>query len=396
MLRYFTAGESHGEYLIAICEGIPSGLAIMEEDINKQLYRRQQGYGRGERMKIEKDISHILSGIRHGKTIGSPIALSIRNVEWEKWKEAMSVVPLDPGKFELRKVTSPRPGHADLAGAIKYHHQDMRYILERSSARETTSRVATGAIAIKFLSEFGIKIFSHVIEIGRIKAKVNISDVQKTVDKCEKSPVRCADTAAEKKMLKIIDDAKGRGDTVGGIFEVVATNIPPGLGSHVHWDRRLDGRLAMALMSIQAIKGVEIGMGFEAARLSGSKVHDEIFYIENTTNKKTRMMRFYRKTNNAGGLEGGISNGEDIVLRAAMKPIATLRTPLKSVDFITKKPSLASFERSDVCAVPAACVVGEAVVAIEIAKAMLEKFGSDNMDEIKTNFKNYLKYLRRL
>ncbi len=386
MLRYLTSGESHGKLVNAILDGIPSGLELSEEDINIDLRRRQAGYGRGGRMKIERDEVEITSGVRFGKTMGSPISMIIRNRDWENWKNDMSLIRRNK---EINMVTKPRPGHADLAGGIKYSETDLRNILERSSARETACRVAVGAVTKKLLREFGIKILSHVVSIGGIYAKNIPRNPNSIFHLAEKSELSCADSDAEKKMKDTIDKAKDKGDSVGGIFEIIVMNPPVGLGSHVQWDRKLDGKLAQALMSVQAIKGIESGIGFRSADLFGSQVHDEIHYRKDKRG-------FYRKTNNAGGIEGGISNGEDIVLRAVMKPIPTLSTPLKSVDIITKKPFKASVERSDICAVPSAAVVGEAVVAFEIADAVLEKFGGDSLKEIKKNFSNYREYINRL
>lgn len=381
-MRYLTGGESHGQLLLGILEGVPASLHISEEIINKDLSRRQSGYGRGERMKIEKDQVEIVSGVRKGISLGSPIGMIIRNRDWASWQEVMAV----KGEGEGPLVTRPRPGHADLPGAIKYSHSDLRNVLERASARDTAMRVAVGAIAKLFLGEFGIDVISHVVEIGGVRARHEDIPRTRLFRKAERSELRCADQAAEREMIKKIDSAREKGDTVGGIFEVIATNPPIGLGSYAQWDRRLGARLAMSLMSIQAIKGVEIGMGFEAARLPGSKVHDEIYYGKSKG-------RFFRKTNNAGGIEGGITNGEDIVIRGAMKPIATLYKPLRSVDITTKRRFKASIERSDICAVPAASVIGEAVVALELAGAMLEKFGGDSMKEINRNYKAYMDYV---
>lgn len=358
MLRYLTAGESHGKALTAILEGMVANLALSAEDINKDLARRQGGYGRGSRMKIEKDQAEILSGVRNGKTLGSPISIMIRNLDWENWEDVMTV---ESGDKVGSEVTNLRPGHADLAGVLKYGQTDIRNILERASARETAARVAIGAVARKFLSTFNIIVGSRVLEIGGAKT--------------------------EKQMKEEIDKAEKDGDSLGGIFEVTIKNCPPGLGSHVHWDRKLKTKLAAALMSIQAVKGVEIGLGFACAGLRGSQVHDEIFYSNG---------KFTHKTNNAGGLEGGMTNGEPIILRAVLKPIATLRKPLQSVDLKTKKAVEAHIERGDVCAVEAAGVIAEAVSAIEIANAMLEKFGGDFIDETRTNFENYLKAVSKL
>ncbi|MDH4161109.1 MAG: chorismate synthase [Nitrospirota bacterium] len=384
MLRYLTAGESHGELLLGILEGMPAGLLIRTTDIDNDLGRRQMGYGRGGRMKIEKDMVKIYTGVRWGKTMGGPIGLSVRNKDWDNWRAKMSPDPAFLNNAD--PVTRPRPGHADLAGVLKYGMTDVRNILERSSARETAMRVAVGALCKRLLDEFGISIVSHVIDIGGVYAKVGSMSSQEIKRKTENSELRCADYEAEKRMKRKIDEAQAAGDSLGGIFEVVVSGTPVGLGSHVHWDRKLDARLAMALMSIQAMKGVEVGSGFGVANKPGSQVHDEIFW--------TPKSGFFRKTNNAGGIEGGMSNGEVIILRAAMKPIPTLMKPLRSVDLETKKPFKASVERSDVCAVPAAAVVGEAVVAFELAAAMIEKFGGDSMDEMKRNFEEYQKHIK--
>ncbi|NOX96910.1 MAG: chorismate synthase [Nitrospirae bacterium] len=402
MLRYLTGGESHGPCLTAILEGIPAGLRINKKLLDEELRRRQAGYGRGERMNIEADEAEILSGLRGGETIGSPITLLIRNKDWENWKDIMS--PFSPpessrdkDKSSLKttdKLTRPRPGHADLAGAIKYNHTDMRNILERSSARETAARVAVGAIARVLLKEFSIEIISQVVEIGKVKAHTADLTVEKIRRQRDKSKISCPDRTAEKLMIEEIGQAAKAGDSLGGIFEVMVTNVPVGLGSHVHWDKKLDGRLAQALMSIQAIKGIEIGLGFETARRPGSKVHDEIFYQERQSSMEKQ--GFYRKTNNAGGIEGGMTNGELLLVRAAMKPIPTLKVPLKSVDLITKELVEAAVERADVCAVPAAAVVAEAVVAFEIAKAMREKFGGDSLGEMKRNYEAYMDYVRSI
>ena len=379
MLRYLTAGESHGELLMGIIEGLPAGLLIRVTDIDRDLARRQSGYGRSNRMKIEKDMVKIYTGVRWGRTIGSPVGLVIRNKDWENWRDKMSPDPMFLNTADL--VTRPRPGHADLAGALKYGSADVRNILERSSARETAMRVAVGAVAKRLLEEFGIEVMSHVLSIGNVYAKAPKAPVHEIKKKAEASELRCADPEAAKRMMRRIDEAQAAGDSLGGVFELIISGAPAGLGSHVHWDRKLDGRLAAALMSIQAIKGVEIGAGFGAANKPGSQVHDEIYW-----NKKEG---FYRKTNMAGGIEGGISNGETITLRAAMKPIPTLYKPLRSVDLASKKPFKASIQRSDTCAVPAAGVVAEAVAAFEIASAVIEKFGGDHIDEMKRNFAGY-------
>lgn len=383
-LRYLTAGESHGEALIAILEGMPSGLAIEESYIATQLHRRQQGYGRGSRMRIEKDFAKIISGVRFGKTLGSPIALRIENLDWKNWQERMRV---DGSGVGQPLVSVPRPGHADLAGAIKYQHEDLRNVLERASARETAARVALGAIARKFLESFEISIASHVVQIHDVignfsvreyassqalSLRIKIAEINTHADA---SPVRCLDETATQKMIARIEEAKQRKDTVGGVFEVVAFNVPVGLGSYAHWDCRLDARLAAALMSIPAIKGVEVGDGFTVAGTWGSAAHDEIFF--------DGARGYFRQTNRAGGLEGGVTNGEPLVLRVAMKPLSTLMQPLASVDINTKEAVAAHIERSDVCAVPAAAVVGEAMMALTLAEAFLEKCGGDSMKEIE-------------
>ena len=378
--RFLTAGESHGEALVAVIDGVPAGLPLTEAEINEDLARRQKGYGRGGRMKIERDRVHLTSGVRWGLTLGSPITLTIPNLDWENWKATMSVGPPEPGAA-AKQITRPRPGHADLAGAMKYGHRDIRNVLERSSARETTARVAVAGVAKKLLGEFGIQILSHVVEIGGIRGgelDLPWAEIQR---RAEASEIRCADGEAERRIIEAIDDAKAKGDTLGGIFEVVALGCPVGLGSYVQWDRRLDGRLAQAFCAIQAIKGVEVGLGFETARRPGSQVHDEILYDADAGFKRT--------TNNAGGLEGGVTNGQPVVVRAAMKPLSTLRTPLRSVDVATKEAVEAVVERSDVCAVPAAGIVGEAMMAIVLAQAFLEKFGGDSLEEIRRNYDAY-------
>lgn len=392
MLRLMTAGESHGPSILAILEGIPSNLPLTPEDINRELARRQLGYGRGGRMKIEKDEVAILSGVRFGLTLGSPIALLLQNRDWENWKETMDVRAEAKERDPRGPVTRPRPGHADLVGALKYNFRDVRNVLERASARETAARVAVGAVCKRFLQEFGIEIFSHVVEIGDVKASLEGLAYEEIRERAEVSPVRCADPEAAKEMMKRIDEAKEKGTSLGGVFEVVALHLPVGLGSYVHWDRRLDGRLAHAIMSINAIKGVEIGLGFEAARRFGFEVHDEILY--RGSGIRDQGSGFYRRTNYAGGLEGGMTNGEPLVLRAAMKPLSTQYTPLGSVDLLTKEPFQASVERSDISAVPAAGVVGEAMVAIVLASAFREKFGGDSLEEVRRNFEAYQDYLK--
>lgn len=383
-MRYLTAGESHGPQLTTIIEGIPAHLQLTAEDINVDLARRQGGYGRGRRMQIEKDEVQILSGVRHGKTTGAPITLVVENKDWKNWTKIMGAEPISEEEAQEMKrvVTRPRPGHADLNGAIKYGHRDMRNILERSSARETTVRVAAGAVAKTLLKTFGIEVGSHVVEIGGVKAtNTQYKDVKDIQVRSEASPVRCLDEEATEKMKEAIDRAKEEGDSIGGVVEVVVEGVPIGLGSHVHYDRKLDAKLAMAIMSINAFKGVEIGIGFEAASIPGSQVHDEIIWDENNG--------YTRKTNNLGGFEGGMTNGMPIVVRGVMKPIPTLYKPLQSVDIETKEPFAASIERSDSCAVPAAAVVAEAVVAWEIANALVEKFGQDRIDEIEENIRKH-------
>ena len=397
MLRYLSSGESHGKVVMAIMEGMPSGLAIGAGDIDSELARRQCGYGRGARMRIESDRVELLSGIRNGRTLGSPITLAVENLDWENWKDVM-----DPGVLKRGAgdgvVTRPRPGHADLTGGLKYDQRDLRNILERSSARETAARVAVGAVAKSFLLDVGIDVYSWVVEIGGIKYSApGGSSARILFKKAEGSEVRCPDKGASGRMKRLIKKAKENGDSLGGAFSVVVRGVPPGLGSHVQWDRKLDGRLSMALMSVQAIKGVEVGIGFGAAGSPGSKVHDEIFYKASRRKAGAfwpQQKGFYRKTNNAGGIEGGMSNGEEITLRAVMKPIPTLYKPLRSVDIDSKRPFRASVERSDTCAVPAAAVVAEAAVAFEIAAAFLEKFGGDSMREVKRNYTGFLKQVR--
>jgi len=379
-LRFTTAGESHGCCLVAIVEGLPAGVPVSSAAIDHDLARRQAGYGRGGRMKIETDKAKILSGVRHGRTLGSPVTLLVENKDWENWREVMAAEG-DPSAGADKRITRPRPGHADLAAALKYGYDDLRDGLERASARETAARVAAGALAKSFLEELGIKVISHVVAIGGVEAP-RVDGSAAEIAKCaEGSPVRCADPTASAAMCKRIDEAGAAGDTVGGLFEVLADGVPPGLGSHVSWDRRLDGRLAAALASIQAIKGVEFGDGFALAARPGSEAHDEI-----TLGKKS----IERPTNRAGGLEAGITNGCILVVRAAMKPIATLKKALHSVDLESKKAAEAAFERSDVCAVPAAAVVGEAMVALVLADAALEKFGGDSLAETLRNEQSYL------
>jgi chorismate synthase len=390
--RFLTGGESHGRGLAAIAEGMVADLPLGEGYINKELSRRQHGYGRGPRMKIEQDKVEIVAGVRYGLTIGSPIVLFVANRDWPNWQEQLSVSPIEK---EIELVTCPRPGHADLAGVTKYGLKDIRPIMERASARETAARVAVGAVARRFLEELGMTIHSHTIAIGRHHAKRSRGS---PVDwrKVEASPVRCADAGLERAMIEAIDEAKAGGDTLGGVFEVVATGVPIGLGSHVSWDRRLDSRMAGAMMSINAVKGVEIGAGFTVAGVKGSQAHDVIkpnsrFVIASPDAIGTKQSLPWRHvTNRAGGFEGGMSNGEDIIVRAAVKPIATLANPLPSIDLRTGKAASAHYERTDVCIAPAAGVIGEAMLAIVLADACLEKFGGDNLKETLANYRNYL------
>lgn len=379
--KFTTAGESHGKALSAIVEGIPAGLPIDIEAINGELRRRQQGYGRGGRMKIESDTIEVLSGIRHGKTLGSPIALLIENRDFVHWQELMSATELENEPANPRTVKRPRPGHADLAGGQKYQRRDLRDILERASARETAARVACGAVAKQLLFQFGMEIKSHVIKLGSVPDRPLTKTWDEICRIADDSDLNCADTKIEAGMKAAVDRAKEDGDTLGGVFEVVAKNVIVGLGSHVSWGEKLDGRIAQAFMSIHAIKAVEIGTGVENAGLPGSQVHDEIFFADE---------KFYRKTNRAGGLEGGITNGEELRVRGYMKPISTLRKPLRSVDIDSKSEDLAAFERSDITAVPAAGVIGEAMLAAVLANAMREKFGGDSIDEMRRNFDSYV------
>jgi len=388
MLRFETAGESHGPCLTAILTGLPAGVPVSLERMRRELWRRQQGYGRGGRMKIETDEAEIVSGVRHSKTTGAPVALLIRNKDWENWTGALPVEDSGGAEDKKRPVTRPRPGHADLAGALKYNFHDARNILERASARETAARVALGALAKAFLGEFGIGVLSHVLAVGPARLG-RAADWRELVALSEREEILlgCVDLAAEAAMKAVVDEAYRTGDTVGGVFEVVAHNVPPGLGSHIGWDTRLDGRLAQAIVSIQAVKGVEIGEAALAAASFGSAVQDAIQYDAGGR-------RFIRSSNRAGGLEGGITNGEDVVVRGFLKPISTLRRPLESVDLVTREPSKAAYERSDVCVVPAAGVVAEAMVALVLAQAMLEKFGGDSLAETRRNYDGYIEQLR--
>ncbi|HEY3332418.1 MAG TPA: chorismate synthase [Capsulimonadaceae bacterium] len=382
MLRFLTAGESHGPALTTIIEGFPAGVPVNTAFINEQLKRRQGGYGRGARQKIETDTVEYLSGVRFGKTMGNPITMVVRNRDWANWTTNMSLEALPEGATLTRESKVPRPGHADFSGMVKYSHDSLRPVLERASARNTATLVAAGSLARVLLAEFGITVASHVVNIGGIKVDASNIDLRKVAELSEDSPVRVVDKDAEAKIIEAIDDAKHRGDTLGGVFEVVALGLPVGLGSYSSWNTRLDGKLAQALMGIQAIKGVEIGMGFACADVPGSQVHDPLFYDDDE-------QRFLRSSNNAGGTEGGISNGEPLVVRAAMKPIATLMKQLPSVNLETKEGVPAFAERSDVCAVPAAAVVGEAMVGFVLAEAFLDKFGGDSLDEIRDNFNAY-------
>jgi len=386
-VRYLTAGETHGPQLTAIVEGLPSNLKIDFEELNYQLHRRQLGHGRGKRMQIEKDTARIVGGVRHGRTTGAPVALVIENKDWQNWSHVMNVEPVEGTEEELRRVHRPRPGHADLNGGLKYNLTDLRNVLERSSARETAARVAVGALARQLLAEFGIKIAGQVIRIGEIEAKRYDLPIDEIARITEESPVRVVDKEAEAKMIEYIDKIRSEGDSIGGVVEVIVEGVPVGLGSHVQYDRKLDARIAMAVVSINAFKGVEFGIGFEAGRLPGSKVHDEILYSEDRG--------YYRASNRLGGFEGGMTNGMPIVVRGVMKPIPTLLKPLASVDIDTKQPFKAQVERTDSCAVPAASVVMEHVVAWEVANAFLEKFGGDSMEEIRANYEQYLKQLER-
>jgi len=396
MLRYLTAGESHGPCLTMIIDGVPAGFPIQIEKINHDLWRRQQGYGRGGRMLIEKDEAQVRSGIRWGETIGAPVALGIENRDWKNWTKKMSALPED--RDDKIAVTKPRPGHADLNGALKYDRSDIRDILERASARETVARTAVGSFAKQLLAPFEIRIMGYIRSIGNVAANLSRLSFNEIYARAEESPVRTADPDAEEKMIALIEECKREGNTLGGIFEIVVLGLPPGLGSHTQWDRKLDGRLARALMSIQAMKGVEIGLGFEMARRRGSQVHDEIFFdpSKDVSEGTPRVVPtgFYRGSNNSGGTEGGMSNGAPLVARVAMKPILTLMSPLQSVDLRSKRPADASVERSDVCAAPAAAVVGESVVAFEIARAFLEKFGGDSLREVRRNYENYLEQIK--
>jgi chorismate synthase len=388
MLRFETAGESHGECLVATLTGLPAGVPVSLEAIDRELWRRQQGFGRGGRMKIETDQAHIVSGVRHSRTIGSPVAILLENKDWKNWTEALPVEDSEGSEDRKKPVTRPRPGHADLAGAIKYNLQDARYILERASARETTGRVAVGALAKAFLGEFGIAVLSHVVQVGQARLERAAAwDELVALSLRSEVLLNCVDAEAEQRMKAVVDHAYRTGDTVGGMFEVVAHGVPPGLGSHITWDSRLDGKLAQAIVSMQAVKGVEVGFAAEGSAAYGSQVQDTIHYDRGEH-------RFFRGANRAGGLEGGMTNGQDVVVRGLLKPISTLRRPLESVDLATREPALAAYERSDVAVVPAAGVIGEAMVALVLAGAMLEKFGGDSLPETKRNYEAYLEQVK--
>jgi chorismate synthase len=390
MFRFSTAGESHGEALVATVSGMPAGVPVDQEFVDRELWRRQQGYGRGGRMKIERDTARFLSGVRHGNTIGSPIAILIQNRDWKNWQEALPVEAGDPEKH--KRVASPRPGHADLAGALKYNFPDARYVLERASARESAARVAAGAVAKCLLRILGIEVLSHVVAVGGATlgdAEVPFERLRELAAK-DDVLLNCADDDTEQQMKTEVDTVLRTGDTVGGTFEVVSNGVPPGLGTYANWDERLDTKLAAAVMSLQAVKAVEIGSGVTSASSPGSKVHDEIGYRE----RGERFTGFTRRSNHAGGIEGGVSNGEQVIVRGYLKPISTLRRPLGSVDFATREPVKAAYERSDVCVVPAAGVAGEAMVALVLAQCVLEKLGGDSMTELKRNYEGYLEQLR--
>ncbi len=392
MFRFATSGESHGECLIGMVSGMPAGVPIDEAKVNHELWRRQQGYGRGGRMKIERDKGQILSGVRHAKTIGSPISIRIENSDWKNWTEILPVAAGDPAKHKA--VASPRPGHADLAGALKYDFPDARYVLERASARESAARVAAGAIVKQLLQELGIVIASHVIRVGEAELDRDATWPEiLALQSREEVLLGCVDEASEQRMKAVVDQALRTGDSVGGVFEVVAHGVPPGLGTYANWDERLDGMLAAAVMSLQAVKAVEIGRGITAAAAFGSVVHDAIHY--SPEKKADRHTRFVREQNNAGGIEGGISNGEDVIVRGYLKPISTLRRPLGSVSFETREDVKAAYERSDVCVVPAAGVAAEAMVALMLAKLAIEKFGGDSLREMVRNYQGYCDQIRK-
>jgi chorismate synthase len=395
MLRFSTAGESHGESLVALISGLPAGIPVDQSFLDHELWRRQQGYGRGGRMRIEKDTAHILSGVRHGHTIGAPIAMTLANKDWKNWEEILPVAEGDPDKHKA--VTSPRPGHADLAGALKYNFPDARYILERASARESAARVACGAVAKMLLRALNIEVASHVTRVGaaELSREATFPEIAELASR-EDVLLACVDPESEARMKAEVDVALRTGDTIGGIFEVVVHGLPPGIGTHVNWDERLDGLLAQAVMSLQAVKAVELGRGVTAAQSPGSKVHDAITYADEPGQPPDSQpfTRFTREHNNAGGLEGGISNGEDLVIRGYLKPISTLRRPLASVSFETRETTKASYERSDVCVVPAAGVAAEAMVALTVARSLLEKFGGDSLGELHRNYTGYCQQIK--
>jgi chorismate synthase len=393
MLRFSTAGESHGESLVALVSGLPAGVPVDQAFLDHELWRRQQGYGRGGRMRIERDTAHILSGVRHGKTIGSPIAMTLANRDWKNWEEILPVGEGDPEKHKA--VASPRPGHADLAGALKYDFPDARYVLERASARESAARVACGALAKMVLRALGVEVASHVIRVGaaELSREVSFAEVAALGEKDEIF-LSCVDAESEARMKAEVDVALRTGDTIGGVFEVLVHGLPPGVGTHVNWDERLDGLLAQAVMSLQAVKAVELGRGVTAAQSLGSAVHDAIAYEGEAVEGNAPFTKFTRERNNAGGIEGGISNGEDLVVRGYLKPISTLRRPLASVSFATREVTKAAYERSDVCVVPAAGVAAEAMVALCVARLLLEKFGGDSLRELQRNYNGYCEQIR--
>ena len=399
MLRFSTAGESHGEALVALVSGLPAGIPFDQAFLDHELWRRQQGYGRGGRMRIERDTAHVLSGVRHGRTIGSPVAMTLANRDWKNWEELLPVEAGDPAKHKA--VASPRPGHADLAGALKYNFEDARYVLERASARESAARVACGAVAKMLLREMGVQVASHVTRVGSAELGREASwDEIAAIAGREEVLLACVDRESEAQMKAQVDAALRSGDTVGGVFEVVVHGLPPGIGTHVNWDERLDGLLAQALMSLQAVKAVESGRGVTAASSAGSAVHDAIGYAgpngdgPGESTGEGAFTRFTRERNNAGGVEGGMSNGQDVIVRGYLKPISTLRRPLGSVSFATREETKASYERSDVCVVPAAGVAGEAMVALTVARLVLEKFGGDSLGELQRNFAGYREQIR--
>ncbi len=399
MLRFSTAGESHGEALVALVSGLPAGVPVEMARLDRELWRRQQGYGRGGRMRIEQDRAHILSGVRHGKTIGSPVGMTLTNNDWKNWEE---ILPVGAGDAEKHKaVKSPRPGHADLPGALKYDFPDARYVLERASARESAARVACGALAKMLLGEFGVEVGSHAVRVGAAELGRDARwEEIAAANAREEVLLNCVDAEAEGRMKAEVDRALRTGDTVGGVFEVVVHGLPPGVGTHVNWDERMDGLLAQAVMSLQAVKAVELGRGVTAAGAMGSAVHDAIGYVREIDSSEPedgggKFTKFSRETNNAGGIEGGISNGEDVVVRGYLKPISTLRRPLGSVSFETREATKAAYERSDVCVVPAAGVAAEAMVALTVARLMIDKFGGDSLGEMRRNFDGYCGQIKR-